>query len=109
MQKKIQKKRLTKRTYVYLGLVTMAAVSLLAKPIKRGFSALERHLANAACEEKKANLRRDLDLWSERRHNEMINGEKYDGTDPFDKSLEGEIKSLKHQLTHCRHHKHELN
>ena len=87
----------------------MAVVSLLAKPIKRGFSALEKHFANAACEEKQSTLRRDLGLWSERRHNEMVNGYREKEKDPFDESLEKEIKSLRYQLKNCRHHKHELD
>lgn len=103
-----KKKRFSKKTYVYLGLVTMAIIGL-AKPIKRGFSALEKHLANAACEEKKANLRRDLHLWTERRRNEKMNGYQSEGKDPFDESLEGEIKSLRRQLKNCRYHKHELD
>ena len=102
-QKKNEKKKpLTKRTYIYLGLVTMAAVSLLAKPIKRGFSALERHLATATYREKKANLRKDLDLWSEQRYNEMVNGRN------FDESLEDEVKPLKHRLDQTHYNKHEL-
>ena len=81
--KKMKTKRLTKRTYVYLGLVTMAAVSLLAKPIKRGFSALERHLAKASCEKGPPNLRKDLGLWSERHHERM--NDRLSPKNPFDK------------------------
>ena len=107
--KKKQKKRPSKRTYVYLALLTMGVISLLAKPIKRGLGALERRLANAACEEKKANLRRDLNLWTERRYNEKVNGYEILGKDPFDEDLEKEIRSLRRQLKNCRYHKHEMD
>ena len=60
MRQNKKKKRLTKRMYVYLAFVTMAAVSLFAKPIRRGLSALKRRLAQTSA--KKANLRRDLNL-----------------------------------------------
>ena len=63
MQQKKRKKHPTKRTYVYLGLVTMGIVSLLAKPIKRGFSTLEKYLSGAS--DQKNSLRKNLDLWSE--------------------------------------------
>ena len=63
MQQKNKKKQPTKRTYVYLGLVTMAVVSLLAKPIKHGFSTLEKYLSGAS--NKKNSLRKNLNLWSE--------------------------------------------
>ena len=90
MKKGTSKKHLTKRAYVYLALVTMATISLLAKPIKRGYTALEKHLANASCEEKKANLRRDLKLLSDRRYNEKVNGyvpsEKKDFVDEMERN-----------------------
>lgn len=110
MKKGTSKKHLTKRAYVYLALVTMAAISLLAKPIKRGYTALEKHLANASCEEKKANLRRDLKLLSDRRYNEKVNGYvPSEKKDFVDESLEKEIKSLRHQLKNCKYHNHELD
>ena len=63
MQQKKRKKHPTKRTYVYLGLVTMGIVSLLAKPIKRGFSTLEKYLSGAS--NPKNSLRKNLNLLSE--------------------------------------------
>ena len=58
-----KQKRFTKRTYVYLAFVTMAAVSLFAKPIKRGLNALTRRLKNASA--KKASLRESLNLYTD--------------------------------------------
>ena len=40
----MKKKRLTKRAYVYMALVTMALVALFAKPIKKGFHTLKNRL-----------------------------------------------------------------
>ena len=37
-------KRLTKKAYVWSGLITMAAVAVLVKPVKYGFGALRRRL-----------------------------------------------------------------
>ena len=54
-----QKKRFSKRVYIYLAFVTMAAVSLFAKPIKKGLHSLNNRLKNAS---KKRNLRVQLGL-----------------------------------------------
>ena len=53
-----QKKRFSKRLYVYLAFVTMAAVSLFAKPIKKGVHSLHNHLRRASHKQK---LRDQLD------------------------------------------------
>lgn len=67
--KNVKKKPLTKRAYVYLGLVTMAAVCLFSKPIKRGFSALEKRLSSATA---KTSLRHFLGLRSEGEYNNQF-------------------------------------
>ena len=54
-----QKKRFSKRLYVYLAFVTMAAVSLFAKPIKKGFHSLNNRLKKAS---QKRSLRAQLGL-----------------------------------------------
>ena len=54
-----QKKRFSKKLYVYLALVTMAAVSLFAKPIKKGFHSLNSRLKKAS---EKRSLRAQLGL-----------------------------------------------
>ena len=64
-QKKLPQKRLTKRMYVYLGFVTMAAVNLFSKPIKRGISALEKRLKGAAQQGGRRSLRQSLSSYSE--------------------------------------------
>ena len=43
-----QKKRFSKKLYVYLALVTMATVSLFAKPIKKGLHSLNNRLKKAS-------------------------------------------------------------
>ena len=58
-QQKKKSKRFNKRLYIYMAFVTMAAVSLFAKPIKRGLSALGRRLKRAS---HKNNLRAQLEL-----------------------------------------------
>ena len=72
-QKNIKKKRLTKRMYVFLAFVTMAAVSLFAKPIKRGFSTLKTHLTKASS---RANFRQDLKLYSKQRRHRALSSKK---------------------------------
>ncbi len=57
-----RKKRFSKKAYIYLGFVTMAAVSLFAKPIKHGLGALNRRLKRAVTP--KTNLRQNLMLYS---------------------------------------------
>lgn len=42
------KKRFNKKLYIYLALVTMGIVSLLAKPIKKGFYSLNKRLQSAS-------------------------------------------------------------
>ena len=54
-------------------------------------------------------MRRDLNLWTERRYNEKVNGYEILGKDPFDEDLEKEIRSLRRQLKNCRYHKHEMD
>ena len=54
-----KKTRFNKKLYIYLALITMAAVSLFAKPIKRGIHALNTRLRNAS---NKASLRVQLGL-----------------------------------------------
>ena len=54
-----QKKRFSKKLYIYLAFVTMAAVSLFAKPIKKGLHSLNNRLKNAS---QKRNLRAQLGL-----------------------------------------------
>ena len=54
-----KKKRFSKRLYVYLAFVTMAAVSLFAKPIKKGLHSLNNRLKNAS---QKRSLRAQLGL-----------------------------------------------
>ena len=61
------KKRLTKRMYVFLAFVTMAAVHLFAKPIKRGISLLLTKSAN-----QKPNLRSDLEVYSRQQQKQAI-------------------------------------
>ena len=53
------KKHLSKKIYIYLAFVTMAAVSLFAKPIKRGLHSLNNRLKNAS---HKQSLRAHLGL-----------------------------------------------
>ncbi len=61
-----KQKRFSKKAYIYLGLVTMAAVSLFSKPIKRSFSALNKRLKNAVTP--RINLRKNLLLSSQVPH-----------------------------------------
>lgn len=57
--------------YVYLGFVTMATVSLFAKPIKRGVGALKRRLAKAS-DKKNKTLRKNLNMLSNEAYKEVI-------------------------------------
>ncbi|MBO7483965.1 MAG: hypothetical protein J6T55_02450 [Alphaproteobacteria bacterium] len=57
--KKKKRIRFNKKLYIYMAFVTMAAVSLFAKPFKKGLSALNRRLRKSS---KKGELRAQLAL-----------------------------------------------
>ena len=59
MKKKLPQKRQSKRLYIYMAFVTMAAVHLFAKPIKKGWNSLRRCLRKNSA---KNNLRAQLAL-----------------------------------------------
>ena len=58
-KQKKKSKRFNKRLYIYMAFVTMAAVSLFAKPFKKGLNALSRRLKRAS---QKDSLRAQLEL-----------------------------------------------
>ena len=57
--KKKKRIRINKKLYIYMAFVTMAAVSLFAKPFKKGLSALNRRLRRSS---QKGDLRAQLAL-----------------------------------------------